>query len=991
MNFVYLNVHSQYSKGWGVATVEELCRSAHGLGLRTLALTDTNGLYGTIEFIRTTEKYNIRPIIGSEIFTREHRAVLLVKDRVGYANLCHIISDRQCDPGFDLVRSIGARRKGLIVFSDDFRLLRALKREIGRDLFVEISPGHGMHEAYAFSRERGIPPLATIRVCLAHPEQYYLHRIIRAVYLRKMISALGKGDICLQEESLKPEREVIDQFPHAPQAVRNTLEVAERCKTNWDFYGTVFPSFRKGFSEEEAFFVLRKKALEGCSWRYGEISSPVRSRLEYELGIIREKGFSQYFLIVSDIVERFSRSCGRGSGAASLVSYALGITHVDPVGRNLVFERFLNPARTEPPDIDLDFAWDERDEILDYVFSRYGNRSVAMVANHNYFRSRSAVHETARASGIPEEEINKTLGKMNRGWGFKAGGPGETWNKIFSTAEGLQGRFRYMATHCGGVVIVPGEIRSYCPVEISSKGVQVLQWEKDSVEESGLVKLDILGNRSLGVIRDTLGLIYKNYGKRIEYKDLDPGQDQKTIRIFYRGNTIGVFYFESPATRQVLSQVSSGMGFDEYLKRDHFGINVIITSIIRPASRGVISTWVSRLHGRPWKPVHPFVKPILEETLGVMVFQEQVSLAATALAGFDIKEADALRKIVSKKGKGEHLRDFYLRFLKGARTRGVNDSAIREVWKMITSFEGYSFCKPHSASYTLVAYKSAFLKACYPAEFMASVISNRGGYYSTLAYISEARRMGLRILLPDINLSERRYTGKDDWIRVGFMQVKGLSVEAVDVVLRERPAGGKFTDVRDFLKRTSIPLHDVLILIKAGCLDSIAGPLTRPALIWESYRYFYQDRDNTGSGLFPGPKVSVPKSFSSRDRDSLGREKEIFGLIVSTHPLNFFGKALERVRCIAARDLFRYAGLRVTTVGLLVTGKRIAAKNGKQMGFLSFEDMTGIYETVFFPEAYTRFSHMLEIDRAYILKGKVERDSGTVSLAVDWISAMKNR
>jgi error-prone DNA polymerase len=518
-DFVHLNVHSHYSKGWGIPTLEELCRSAKAQGMDRLALTDTNGLYGLIFFLQTAKEMGIKPIMGSELTADGHRAVLLVRNPEGYANLCRTISDRHCHQDFDLIQSLKARRQGLIIFSDDFRLLKALKRDGREDLYVEMSPGYNMHQCYAFSRESGIPPLATNRVHLISKDQFPLHRILRAVALNSKLSRLTGEDTCREHSILNSPRAMMDQFPHAPRAVLNTLEVAEACLKDWDFNRIIFPNFEK-MSDKAAYERLYWATMEGCRRRYGRITRAVRKRVEHEMKIIRGKNYAHYFLVVADMTKRARRSCGRGSAAASIVSYALGITHVDPIKHNLFFERFLNPGRKDPPDIDVDFAWDERDQILDYVFARYGNRCAAMVANHNTFGARSAIREVAKVFGLTGAEIGRVTDRMGFGWHlrevwkemqnhpkmrdieFK-----KPWDEILGTAVQLEDHLNHLSVHCGGMVVVPDEIRRYCPVEISASGVQVLQWEKDSVEDAGLVKIDILGNRSLAVIRDALALV----------------------------------------------------------------------------------------------------------------------------------------------------------------------------------------------------------------------------------------------------------------------------------------------------------------------------------------------------------------------------------------------------------------------------------------------------------------------------------------------------
>jgi len=1016
MNFVHLNVHSHYSRGWGTGTIEELCRSAREQGMQRLALTDTNGLYGLVFFIRTAREMGIEPIVGSELVSGGRRAVLLAKNRRGYANISRIISACHCQQEIDLIRTLREKREGLIILSDDFRLLKVLKQDSMEDLFVEMSPGFQMARCYAFSRKTGIPPVATNRVYLIRKEQFRLHRMLRAVSLNSKPSRLTPEETCQEHNFLNSPRIMIDQFPHAPLAISNTLKIAESSLLDWEFDRIIFPRF-ENMTDGEAFDSLYRATLEGCRRRYGKITRAVRERVEHEMRIIREKNFAHYFLVVADITRKACRSCGRGSAAASIVSYALGITHVDPIKHNLFFERFLNLRRVDPPDIDVDFAWDERDRVIDYVFSRYGNRRAAMVANHNTFGARSAIREVAKVFGLTDREIGRVTGKIGFMWQLQKIWKGlsrhpkmrgiefrKPWNEILSAAVQLESHFNHLSTHCGGLVVVPDEIRRYCPVEISAGGLQVLQWEKDSVEEAGLVKIDILGNRSLAVIRDALDLVEKNYGRRIDYANWDPIEDPKTVEVFFRGDTFGVFYFESPATRQVLTKVRSGFTFEDYLRMDHFHLNVVVTSIIRPASNKSIHTWISRLHGRPWTPPHPLLRPVMEETLGVMVFQEQLSQAAIHLAGFDPGEADTLRKVVSKKHKEKRLRDFYARFVQGARDRGVSLKVIEEVWHMMIGFDGYSFCKPHSASYTLVAYKCAFLRAHYPAEFMASVISNGGGYYSTFGYLSEARRMGLKILPPDINRSEVKYTGKERAIRLGLMQLKDLHQESGEAILHERTKNGPFISLEDFLNRTGSHIHlqDVRILIKAGCFDSI-GHTTRPGLTWQALEFFTQEaptqtlpleegRQGGGqAGLFdrrqtPVPlRRSTPRQRPYPKRLMLKHEMETLGFLLSIHPLDRYNGILKGFDYVKARDLHTRVGKRVTTIGWLVTGKTVHTKDGDHMKFVTFEDTTGIYETVFFPKVYNQFCHMLNEMRPYILKGRVEEDLGAINITVNWI------
>ena len=1006
--FVHLNVHSDYSKGWGVASIEALCRRAKTLQMDRLALTDTNGVYGLIFFVQMAKEVGITPIVGSELSCDGRRAVVLVKNYEGYTHLCHIISARQCHGDFDLIRAISNRRRGLIIFSDDFTLLKALKRDSMENLFVEMSPGYNMSRCHAFSRKSGIPLLATNRVYMAEKKQFRLHRILRAMSLNTKLSRLAETDLCRDYSFLNAQHQMVDQYPHAPEAVKNTLKVAEQTGMNWAFDRLVFPPFEQ-MGEEEAFQRLYRDTLAGCRRRYGKITHHVKSRVDHEMRIIYEKNFAHYFLVVADIARRAKRSCGRGSAAASIVSYALEITHVDPIAHKLFFERFLNPGRMDPPDIDMDFAWDERDAVIDDIFARYGHGHVAMVANHNGFGARSGIREVAKVFGLTDREIGRVTEKIGYGWRLRdmretlGGHPKmrditfeKPWDEILDAACRLQGNFNHLSIHCGGVVITPDEIRRYCPVEISNDGRQVLQWEKDSVEDAGLVKIDILGNRSLAVIRDALSMVNENHGCHLEYATLNPVKDPETANVFYKGDTFGVFYFESPATRQVLTKVAAGLAFEEYLGMDHFSLNVVVTSIIRPASNQSIHEWLSRLKGAPWKPPHPLLAPVLNETLGVMVFQEQLSRAAIHLAGFDPAEADMLRKTVSKKHKGKNLRDFHERFVQGARGRGVHDKVIDQVWQMMMGFDGYSFCKPHSASYTLVAYKSAWLRAHYPAEFMAAVISNGGGYYGTFSYISEARRMGLEILPPHINLSHIKYRGKRRQIRVGLMQLKDLSREALEAIIHERSKQGPFASLENFLIRSGPHVHhsDVRILIKGGCFDGIAHGVSRAHLVWRTMAFYHRKDEEKVPGLFDAAapvKPVLPVSESRKpypEHIMLKHEAEAFGFVLSTHPIAFYAHRLKHVQYVRASELSARVGKHVTVIGWPVTGKTVHSREGKPMKFMTFEDLTGTYEAVFFPDVYDRFCSILNVKRPYILGGKVEESFSAISLTVDRVKVL---
>lgn len=978
----------------GTASPDALCAAASRLGMDTLALTDTNGLYGLIFFLQAAADAGVRPIVGAEVVTLSERAVLLVRDREGYSNLCRILTRRHTSASFSLPQELAAHGEGLVVLSGSLPLLAALKGK--SDLYAELGPGYD-RRLPGFARGEEIPLAATGGVYFEGKEDHRFHVILRAIDLNTKLSRLPAGETAPLSAWLAPGGEMASRFPHMREALENTEEIAEKCRFTGDFGALVSPTF-EGLGAAGVMEELRKKAYEGAERRYGTVTVEVRQRLEYELGIIGVKGFGAVFLMVEDMVKRAPRTCGRGSAAASIVSYALGITHVDPIRHHLYFERFLNPGRKDPPDIDVDFPWDERDAILDYVFGKYGPERSAMVANHVGFRPRAAVREVAKVFGLPDGEIKQVTDRLSYLWHWQGerieevtgGHPlfrglslGPPWPEILAWANRLLGTPRHLSVHCGGVVIVPDRLARYVPVEEAPKGVRIIQWEKDQAEDAGLMKIDVLGNRSLAVIRDALEAVRAHTGRVIPYDTLNPLDDPEVRRIIAAGDTLGVFYIESPAMRQL--QKKTGKGDYEHL--------VIHSSIIRPAANRYINEYVRRLKGGPYTPIHPVMDRVLHETYGIMVYQEDVSKISVEMAGFPPEDGDGLRKTLSKKRNAKKLCEYRDRFFEGAGKRGIGQEVAGKVWEMIMSFSGYSFCKPHSASYALVSFKSAYLRVYYPAEFMAAVISNQGGYYSTFAYISEARRMGLDVLPPDINESELPYTGRGRKIRVGLMQIKGLASTAADAVLGERRREGPYRSLDHFLRRVSLNPSDVRLLIKAGCFDRISEGRSRPEMLWllESGRGRRAEPAQTSLDLYGGEVVKVPRLAPYDLRTVLLQEVEVLGFLLSVHPLALYEPVLGGLDIVPANQMERHVGREVSMIGWWVTNKLVYTRNEEPMAFISFEDTTALYETVFFPEAFRRHSAFWSPVRPYLLKGSVESDMGAVSLHVREMSFLSVR
>ena len=987
-SFVHLHVHSHYSLMRGVDTFEALAQATRAAGMDRFALTDTNALYGFVFYRQICAEMGLVPIAGAEVVEPGAAgcsgagAVLLARGRDGYRSLCRVLTARHLDPAFTVAGAVRAHPEGLTLLSEDKTLLAALRETL--PVFAELIPGRGDRPLRQWARARGLACVATNAVHFVHPEGHRLHQVLRAIDRNTTLDRVPGDDLAEPARVFASAAEMERRLSHAPEAIENAARLGEACAIDWPIGRTVFPSYP--LDRGDAFEILRARCEAGILHRYGRSPDPeVRARLDRELAIIREKGYADYFLIVEAITSRTPRTCGRGSGAASIVAYLLGITHVDPVRHNLFFERFLSPERKDPPDIDVDFAWDERDAIQLAVLEENGAPvRAAMVANHIGFRGRGAVHEIAKVYGLPESEIMNVTKRLAGFWGmedpieqvnrhprFKDVDFEPPWPEILAQAIALEGHPRHLGVHSGGVVLVPDALADHVPVQIAPKGVPIVQWEKDQVEDYGLVKMDLLGNRSLAVIRDAIAAVARNTGVRIDERLWNPIDDPETQRLMRDGETIGVFYVESPSMRQLQRKA----------RRGDFDHLVIHSSMIRPAANRFIREYVRRLHGGAYDPLHPALRQTLDETYGIMCYQEDITKVSMELAGFSLAQAEGLRKALSQKRPLKPLRAYQDEFYAGSLERGAAREVVDQVWDMILSFAGYSFCKPHSASYALVSFRSGWLRAHHPAEFIAAVISNQGGYYDTFAYISEARRMGLRILPPDVNASDRAYTGKGSDVRVGLMQLKGLHEEALEALVTERARGGDYRSFSDLRARVRLHPSDAELLVKSGALDSTATGRTRPELLWELY--LESHAPDPAPSLFDPPRA-VPPRARAYDRETMLRhEIETLGFLLSAHPLEPYERALRGRGVIAARDLDRHAGRRVRVLGWYVTSKLIETRKHEPMEFLGFEDTTAIYDVTLFPDVYRRVCHLLTGTRPFLITGIVEREFGVCTLTAE--------
>ena len=1010
--FCHLNVHSHFSFGRGASGPEALVEAALRRGFRALACTDTNGVWGAVEFQRTAEAAGLRPILGVHLVAGGEEAVLLAENETGWGALCRAVTAVHWSVGrvpeaggpasnrFALSDLLAADRAGLVILSRDVALLERILRASGpAGLHAELRAGKERHAVLAAARGLGLPPVVTNAVMFANPEDWARHRLLRAISLNRTLSDPAVlSELADRGAWLRTEEELTRHFPDCPDAIHRAGELAERCRYRIPIgERTVAPRVA---DHDHALERLRAMAYAGAERRYGTIAPVTRDRLEHELAIIGPKGFADYFLVVKDIIEHGPTHCGRGSVANSVVSYALGITHVDPLAAGLLFERFLNPERKDPPDIDLDFPWDERDRILAWVFRRYPHPRAAMVANHNCFRLRGALREVAKVHGRPGGEIRQVTKRIP--WfgdddsleatlahhpNFAELDLPPSWRELAREAQPLVGVPRHLSLHPGGVVIVPTALTDYVPTQPGTKvlegaedlTVPVIQFEKDGAEDAGLVKIDLLGNRSLAVIRDGIAMVAEHTGVQLDYTSLEAGEDPATRALFRSGQTLGVFYTESPASR-LLCQKSQA---------DSFELLVLNTSIIRPASNKYIRTYLERLHGTPYEPLDPCLRDTLAETFGVMVYQEDVVNVCHVFAGMPLSSGDGLRKALSHKRPGKRLAAFEEEFFAGAAVLGRDPAAAQRVWEMVMSFAGYSFCKGHSCSYIQVAQQSAFLRARYPAEFFAAVLANGGGFYRAFAYVAEARRQGIDVLPPDVNASLVRTIGHGRSMQIGFQFVKGLSADAMEriVACRSTP----YRDPADLRRRTGLATDDLRTLIKVGACDSIAGGWTRPMLLWEV------DRE-AGAVLQPSVTRSLRLSDQAPRPPALReytperrREEEYAALSFTTgsHPMALYRDRCARFRLCPAPDLSRHVARTVLCAGMLTTAKPVTTASDEPMEFATFDDGHGLIETVLFPDIYRDRGHLLFDQGPFIFRGRVEEEFGAVTVTITQLERLE--
>jgi DNA-directed DNA polymerase III PolC len=1005
--FIHLHNHSAFSFLEGAFTIPQFLTQIERMETSAIALTDTNGLYGAIPFYKFAKQLGVKPILGCCLQSTEGEAVVIAKNRKGFSQLCSLITLRHLQDGFSLIHSLKCLANDsnheLFILSRDERLLISISQFWDpQSLYAELvrSQQKGNTKEIMTLRvlasKLGIRVVATNNVHFLFPEDHFIHRLFGAIRERTRIYS-HRLSLVSSEQWLKPAHQMEDLFSDIPEALLNTKIIAEECNLELELGKRSFP--RSNYpSELMTSEYLENLCKKGILSRFGKITCAQQERLRHELKIINDLGFGEYFLVVNDILE-FARKnrihwIGRGSAACSLVSFALGITNIDPIRYDLFFERFLNPERTDAPDIDLDFGWKRRDEILEYVYQRYGEDKVAMISTYTTYGPKLAVREIGKAFGLPEKEITSISSRIpvdvsistiirdkNRFpetremWIEK-----EPLSTIFQLAAHVQNYPRNLSLHAGGIVISPGPLTEIVPLQKSSKGPIMTQYDMYGVQDVGLVKIDLLAQRSLSVFDDVLEALQVE-GKRIpEIYDYDFLYASPVLNCnLFRGDTVGCFYIESPAMRGLLQKLNVA-SFEDL---------TAASSVIRPgvAESGMLQEYIRRKRGEETiRFLHPKMETILKETCGVMIYQEDVIRVAHEVIGMSLVEADLLRRAMSGKDRSEYaMEQMEDDFLKKAIQNRVDFPVAKEIWEKISTFAAYAFCKAHSSSYAQLSYQMLFLKLHYPAHFMAAVLSNQGGFYSTMTYVEEARRMGLKILLPDVLKGEFEYHAVGpDAIRLGLMQIKGISAESWKSFFEERKKR-PYEDFNDFVLRSGLHKNEIEILIKCGACDSFG--LTRPQLLWlmkatvSSSRKAETSFDLIGNKMIRVPQIPVLREYSEKEK--LMWEMKLLDVAVTNHPLEYYCPWQKWKQSIPARMISDHKNQMVSVIGWHVHSKSTNTSKQDPMLFVSFEDTEALFETTFFPKTYRSYGHLFVDKGPYLVTGKVEEDHGVCTINVE--------
>jgi len=1034
---VHLHLHSQYSMQDGLCSLDNLIKKAIKFNMKAMALTDHDGLYGAIQFYKKAKKVGVKPILGCEIRVKDNQKsnqvwhlILLAKDKKGYSNLCQIITEAYLSnpgpiPAIEK-NSLTKYREGIIALSGckkgEIPLLLSQKKTnqaektacwyqqvFGKENFYLELSFHGLSQEKEINsklieigQKLGIPAVATNNVHYLEKNQASSQGLLNKIANLGTKERFYHQKLETDEYYFKSPSEMEKLFFQVPQALQNSMEIADKCNLELNLGQIHLPTYPLPLSYSAPNY-LKKLCLEGLKKYYPTPSSKIIKRLQYELKIINQMGFAGYFLIVWDIV-RFAKQNnipvgpGKGSSAGSLVSYLLNITEVDPLKYQLFFERFLNPERIDLPDIDIDFGQLEREQVISYIFKKFGSNRVTHVSTISTYAARSAIRDTGRALGFLPQEINKIAQLMPI---FSTPGviraslkhlpelknlPSnqEPLKSLFSFAQIIEGKPRHLSVHASSMIISDRPLSEVVPLEVTNQGEIVSQYEKESIKDLGLLKIDILGSRSLTVIKKTLErLKEKNININLNKIPLD---DKATFSALQKGKTLGVFQLESSGMSSLLKR----------LFPSHLNDLIAALSLYRPGplDSGMTEQYLKRKRGEEEITyLHPKLKPILKDTYGVILYQEQVMQVVSTFAQLSLGEADLFRRAISSRSpvEMERQRD---NFLKKAINQGNTKEEAEKIFNLISKFAHYGFNKAHSTSYALISFITCYLKVHYPAFYLASMLTYGMGYYSSDRYIQEARRFKVEVLPPDINKSGAGFTAEEEAIRVGLGKVKGMGEKHLKSILSLREKCQRFNSLYDFCYKTiSLRINQTLIenLIKVGAFDFTTYPrsalLNLLPLTLREVRKKAQDgvqnkilksKDSSGTELIAAdsiPAYYFPKSIQ------MNLEKEILDLYVSGHSLSKYDKELACFQITKSNQIENISPQKLILMsGILIQVRRQFTQQKQVMAFLLLEDEKGFFEVITFPTVYQKFLNLFHQEAPLLIEGTLSKNGGDFKL-----------
>jgi len=964
---MYLNCKTYFSYRYGTMGTKELVEMARAKRVKSLALTNINSTADAWDFVDFCREAAIKPIVGAEIRNGQKLMyILLAKNDGGLKEINAFISihlmekvDFPASPDFKEV---------WVIYPYGVRSPDSL----GADELIGIKLEQ-LIKLYDTQPEKYPDKWVVWQPVTYQNKTYYnLHKLLRAIDLNTLLSKLGPHDMAGEYEIFRDKLELWNGYADYPFILKRTLEVMNSCEISMALHTDKNKKFFTSSKEDDR-ILLEKLAMEGMKERYGMHNELAKQRVQKELRIIDELNFNAYFLIVLDVV-RYAQSrgffyVGRGSGANSIVAYCLKITDVDPIKLDLYFERFLNPHRTSPPDFDMDFSWRDRDEVIDYIFKRYGREHVALLGMFSTFQGRAIIRELGKVFGLPKAEIDQLVRRRK-----DAVPPEDRIQRAILKYGALMQDFpNYQSIHPGGMLSSEKPIFQYTAMERPPKGFSTAQVDMFLAEKIGLFKLDILSQRGLAHIKDAIGLIKENRGEEVDIRQVEHFfNDPKVADQIRRADTIGCFYIESPAMRQLLTKLRC----DDYLTL------VAASSIIRPgvSQSGMMKQYIERFHNPDnITYLHPKMKELLEETYGVMVYQEDVIKVAHHFAGLDMGEADILRRAMS--GKYRSHNRFKLieeKFFANCKERGYPDEISKEVWRQMESFGGYSFSKAHSASFAVESYQSLFLKTYYPMEFMVAVINNFGGFYSTQFYFHELKKAGAKVYPPCVNTGEYLTAIKGDQVTVGFVHVQDLERKIIKTLLTERERNGDYLGLVDFMNRTQVDAEQLNILIRVGAMRFTG--IEKKELLWHAnFKHKRMEKVPASEAIFTEEPIdfSLPR-FPKKPLEDAYDEIELIGFSLDD-PFKLVDDNRQDLTYV--KEMPQLVGKQVCMLGRIVTTKPVRTVRGDYMAFGTFLDERGDWlDTVHFPPVLKKYP--LNSGGFYRLYGKVVEEFGVYALEV---------